>query len=85
MKKLEDLISQSIAIKIFDHEEYKKLIKQTIQRANDATINFQVCVILFKVRLRFIYLLHSDRNCFEHSKYDPSDRKGKIISPLFDS
>jgi hypothetical protein len=47
MKKLEDLAKKSLAVRIFDYEEYKSTIQQIFQRVNEATISFQVRTLLF--------------------------------------
>ena len=49
MKKLEYLAKKSLAVRIFDHEEYKSTIQQIFQRVNEATTSFHVRALIISV------------------------------------
>lgn len=42
VERLEGLAHKSVAIKIFDHEEYKKVIMQVVQHIDNLTTTLQV-------------------------------------------
>ena len=47
IKKLEDLTHKWLVAQTPDHEKYKQLVGQIFQSVNDATISFQVRILLF--------------------------------------
>ena len=73
MKKLEDLAKKSLAVRIFDHEEYKSTIQQIFQRVNEATMSFQACILIFISGYVCTHLLFPGRNGDQHPEYGEWD------------
>jgi hypothetical protein len=75
MKKLEDLAKRSLAIRIFDHEEYKNTIQQIFQHVNETTTSFQVCALIFISDYVCIHRAFPDRNGYQYPEDRESDTR----------
>ena len=75
IKQLKDLANKSLAIRIFDHEEYKSTIQQIFERVNEATTSFQVCALIFILGYVYTHWPFPDRNEYQHPADGKSDTK----------
>ena len=76
IKQLKDLANKSLAIRIFDHEEYKNTIQQIFQRVNEATTSFQVCPLIFTSGYVCTHRPFPDRNGYQYPEDGESDTRG---------